>query len=458
MSEQFTTQSIINHYFHGFYNLSIPRDNTSYWITNRKSPPKDTQKSIIMKTLNVLMFTSVFLHSKLNTLTNQTELWGTDAEIFRILKTRFTINFTFHEQMELTAETIGVNSFDMAAVGCFIRHYELYNGLIRFSTAIGTDRLCCVVPKADRYPNTLLPLLVFSPIVWTCLFCSFLLLGTSWMLIHRVLNRPRFLQGLLKYILLALQTIFGEPSLKAISNAERILLLTMYLSSTVLVTEFVTFLTIICLSPMYYNKISSVAELLDSGLPIWIQTEFYKNDIFNAELKNRIEYINTTEWIPRSIGEGTRRLATIERENSFHLDLQPWAMSKKLQFVQECLRTYFVAFVFSRRCKACKDVNHLLGQLLNGGFIDKWTKDMQFNKSMEDWPIYLEIQQEQVGNYYFRLHDMLFAFILLVLGHAIAFAVLVVEIWSKQKRAVESNAQHKQQAKIAVNKVYPFVH
>lgn len=406
------------------------------------------------------MFTSVFVHLKRNPVTNHTELLGTDAEFLRILETRFDISLTFQDHMDLTPITVESNRFDMLAVGCFIRHFGVFEHRIRFSTATGIDRLCCVVPKAKRYPTTLLPLLVFHPVVWIALLGLCLISGSCWMLIHRVKQRRRLRPGLIKYTLLALQTMFGEPlSRPPVLHAERILVFTLFMCSIVLVTEFVTFLTIICFSPIYYDDISSVADLLASNLPIWVQTEFYKNDIFNEQLKNRIEYVNTSDWIPRSIGEGTRQLATIEREKFFHLDLQPWAMSQKLQFVDECLRTYFVAFLFRRECKACENVNRLVGQLLSGGLMDKWTRDMLYNKTMEDWPIYLAMERERRGHEYFRLPDMLFAFIALVLGHAVSLVVFVAELGSRRTLSVHQNCgPHRQEPPANdVRSIRPFV-
>lgn len=390
-----------------------------------------------MEPLNVFMFTSVFLYSKLNAMTNETELFGADAEVLRVLQSRFNVSLTFQEHMELTATTLDFRTFDMTAVGCFIRQYGLYDRVIRFSTCVDIDRLCFVVPKAQRYPAALLPLLVFDPVVWLCFFVVCVLTALCWMVVHRIKRRgERVRQGLIKYTLQTVQVLFGEPlPVLPTAIAERILIVILFMCSIVLITEFVTFLTIICLSPIYYKDISSIAELMASTLPIVVQTEFYKDDVLlsvNNEptLPNRIAYVNTTERMTQSIGEGARHLATVEREDSFHLDLQPWALAQKLQFVNECPRMYFVAYAFSRQCAACAKVDRLLGRLLNGGFIEKWIADMRFNKTMEDWPIYLAIEEARQGSDHFRLHDVLFAFVALGLGHLLAIVVFAVEMWS----------------------------
>lgn len=301
---------------------------------------------------------------------------------------------------------------DLALTGFFIKDY-LTRG-IEFTAATYNDRLCCVVEKAKRIPSVLLPLSSFKPHIWIYLFITAFISAVFWaflrkmyetnvMRTHRercdhrnndndaIVYKHHISGGFYLYsqILIDMFILMISAQMRRISKftSERCFICAISILSLVFVSIFQSNLATVYIKPLYYKDINTLSELDNSELRIGLKYQGLIDDIFPANssilfesLRNKLLLVNFSV-MQYMVTNGN--LATATRKTTISLDNAIYFRNNSLHLIPDCPRVYNLAYAVQRYSVFSPKINEILLQLLNGGIISKWIKDMNYNQTMK---------------------------------------------------------------------------
>lgn len=319
--------------------------------------------------------------------------------------------------------------------GFFIKDY--LSSEISFTSAIYQDELCLICRKASRVPQSLLPLLCFEVDLWVCLFFTIIFAALFWSAV-RVLNRRIITKepvGPSEYFQIVIDTImltFSAPLRKFPRiNAERSFVASLCMLSLIFVSIFQSSLSNVFIKPLFYKDIQSLAELAEAKLLIYVKYANMMTDMFPAnstgvigQLHNQMVQVTTTTSIMAQLAVAgdfvtvTRR-CTLAQDNSYYFS------SRKLHMIPECPRKYNLAFMARAHSVYIKRANEVLLHLNNGGFHEKWIRDLNYKYS---WTIRLKY-----GSFHedpikvLTLNDLQMPFYILAIGFIFSLLVLIAE-------------------------------
>ncbi|XP_062539170.1 uncharacterized protein LOC134207471 [Armigeres subalbatus] len=346
---------------------------------------------------------------------------------------------------------------DITFVGYFIKDY--FSRDIEFTNGIYTDELCCIVRKASRIPEYLLPITIFPADLWALLFLMGIVCSIVWIILRAVIQlsvpsrtgwvqkrRFAYLFNLSneiknaplyrKMVQICVDTyllLLSAPYMRFTrSGIERLMLFGIMMVSLVFVSMFQSSLSSVFLNPVYYKDIDSLQGLDESGITIPVKYKGYMDDVFPANysptmdsLRNKMVLDGGKESMLAKVARlGT--ITTITRKTTLSLDNAVYISTKQLFMIPECPRSYNLAYVVPRHSVLLEKVNIVLSWMLNGGLINHWINVMNFNVSIKDWE---QIRQTEASNFkVLTLIDMQFPFYLLVIGLILSTVVFIGEL------------------------------
>ncbi|XP_058448671.1 uncharacterized protein LOC131428640 [Malaya genurostris] len=346
---------------------------------------------------------------------------------------------------------------DIAFVGFFIKDY--FSRDIEFTTGVYADELCCLVKKASRVPEYLLPITIFPPELWGLLFLAGIIFTVAWIIIRMAIQtvmssrsgwkqtyRFAYLFNLTdeirdaplyhKLIQISIDTYILLLSATYIrftrSGIERLLLFGILMVSLIITSLFQSGLSSVFVTPVYYKDISSLQQLDQSGYKIPVKYQGFMDDVFPSNYSSMMESLRNKMVLWQSNASLLAQVAqvgtisTVTRKTTLSLDNAIFITTRQLYMIPECPRTYNLAYVVPRHSVLLERINGLLLRMLNGGLINHWISAMNFNVTLN--------HREQIRDFeeptlkVLTVLDMQFPFYLLVIGLGISTGVFIIEL------------------------------
>ncbi|EAT32240.1 AAEL015647-PA [Aedes aegypti] len=346
---------------------------------------------------------------------------------------------------------------DVAFVGFFVKDY--FSRDIEFTSGVYGDELCCLVKKASRIPEYLLPITIFPSDLWGVLFLAGIIFSVIWVIIRgairitaRVRNQRNQRQRLAELFNLSNETRDAPRYRKVIqicvdtyiiwvsapyrrfthSGVERLMLVGTMLVSVIFVSMFQSSLSSVFLNPVYYKDIDTLQQLDKSGMKIVVKYRGFMDDVFPANntptmdaLRNKMAFEQYAGSMPGRVARiGT--ISTVTRKSTLSLDNAIYLSTNQLHMVRECPRMYNLAYVVSRHSVFLERINTMVMRMFDGGLVDRWISDMNYNFTIRDWE---QIRATLGSNFkILTLVDMQFPFYLLAIGLCVSTVVFGAEL------------------------------
>lgn len=339
---------------------------------------------------------------------------------------------------------------DIIFAGFFIKDY--LSNQIQFSAAVYMDDLCLYVQKAQRIPQSILPLFAVHADVWLC----FLLVGTLGSLVWLLLRMFNLLLCIEEIedrshrarkvgLVTTAHRIFTDTWVVWVRvnvvrfppfHSERIFVASLCLVSVIFGALVESSLATVYIRPLYYRDPNTLQELDDSGIPIYIKHPAFKDDLFygsDSEVYRRLDakMLLVAEGEERLIQMISQRghFAGVTRSASLELNDIRYVMTKKVHKIPECPKNYNIGYVLPRPSPYLENVNHIILRLVAAGIMNLWTGEMKERAkwSIQRFPEYLA--ELGVGRWkVLTLSDVQLAFYALAIGCLVSGAVFLTEI------------------------------
>lgn len=333
---------------------------------------------------------------------------------------------------------------DLVAVGFFIKDY--LSEELEFSVGIYSDELCCVTKKALRIPQYLLPTICFHPLVWL-LFCMITLLSAFlWIILRNLaINKSRDCSltrnyrleennslSCYQFLVDSIMIMLSSPMRKLPKHtSERAFVASMCLVSLIFVSIFQSSLSTAFIRPVYYKDIDNMEDLAVSSLKIGIKYAAMLDDIFPpgstgmlGVLREKLVLTNSTSSLMEAIAkEG--KLVAMTRKQLIEQSYSKYFASRQVHLVPQCPRSYNLGFFGPKHSIFMDRINEVLLNLNNGGFHEKWIRDLHYN--------YTWIALKEHGSFHedsfkvLTVEDLLLPYLILAIGCCLAVAVFIIE-------------------------------
>lgn len=331
----------------------------------------------------------------------------------------------------------------MALTGFFIKDYLSPD--IEFTSGIYADELCLISKKASRIPQYILPLICFELDLWICilLITIFSIFTWAWIrhLNYRIVSGARLTRmEFLDVVVDTAALIISAPLRKLPTiNSERSFTASICLMSLIFVSIFQSSLSGVFIKPLFYKDIMTFQDIADGGLPIFVKYAAMMEDMFPpnstgliAQLHEQMVLVSTTTSVLAQLSQAGNFI-TVTRRCTVYQDNTYYFSSRLLHLIPECPRTYNLGFITRINSVYIGRLNEILLQLNNGGFHQKWIRDL--------WYYYSWQTRLKYGSFYesdfkvFTLTDLQLPFYILAIGFGISGGVFVVELmyWAKTR-------------------------
>ncbi|XP_017057284.1 uncharacterized protein LOC108098686 [Drosophila ficusphila] len=346
---------------------------------------------------------------------------------------------------------------DIIFAGFFVKDY--LTSRIQFSAAVYMDELCLYVQKAQRIPQSILPLFAVHADVWLCFLLVGLLASLVWLLLRtlnvalRIERIPDDSQTGIGYLAEA-RRIFIDTWVVWVRvnvgrfppfHSERIFVASLCLVSVIFGALLESSLATVYIRPLYYRDVNTLRELDESGQPIYIKHPAFRDDLFyghDSEVYRRLDakMMLVAEGEERLIEMVSKRggFAGVTRSASLELSDIRYVMTKKVHKIAECPKNYHIAYVLPRPSPYLEDVNRIVLRLVAGGIVGLWTGEAKERAKwrIQRFPEYLA--ELDAGRWkVLTLSDVQLAFYALTIGCLMSAAVCLAEIFPGRKKKFE---------------------
>lgn len=329
---------------------------------------------------------------------------------------------------------------DIALVGFFIKDYLTRD--IEFTSSIYSDKLCITLKKASRVHPAHIPLLIFENDVWISMGLYLLLSILLWISLSKMNGHylPKHINQTSNVFEIVNNSIKGFVSAQ-INNfptisSERIYLSSILITSLVCVSMFQSNLANFYIKPLYYKDVHTLEQLDKSTNRIIVKHRAILDDALPPNISETVTHLRsklkldatinvTSLLVELAYNKKMDRTSYVTRKINTLIEDSNYYMLKQLYLVDECPRSYNLAFITSKHSYLSEWINDVLLHMLNGGLIYHWTSEMIFNKTMENLHLY------QIYVPKFRtltIVDLQFSFFVFVFGICISIITLGTEL------------------------------
>nr|XP_019565581.2 uncharacterized protein LOC109433597 [Aedes albopictus] len=418
--------------------------------------------------LRIDRFRTTFSHTLVDKKGKVIEYIGADAEASRVVTRALNVTPNFlppdKDQFGFKLPNGSFNGVlgrlsrresDIVFVGYFIKDY--FTRDTEFTTGIYTDELCCLVRKASRIPEYLLPITIFPADLWGLLFLMGIVCATTWIIIRagirvkavqtqrsqlpdlfnlsKSIREAPLYRKLLQVVIDTYILLVSAPFRRFTrSGIERLMLFGLMLVSLIFVSMFQSSLSSVFLHPMFYKDIDSLQRLDESGTKIPVKYKGFMDDVFPANyspmmdsLRNKMIYEPDQDepaMLDR-VAQESPKVAFVTRKSLVPLDDAIYIAKKKVIVVPECPRLYNLAYVVPRHSVLLEAINMIILRLLNGGLINHWINVMTFNATLRDLALYRSVGDEKFK--VLTMTDLQFPFYLWAIGLTLSSVIFVFE-------------------------------
>lgn len=326
--------------------------------------------------------------------------------------------------------------------GFFIKDYLSPD--VEFTHTLYQDELCLISRKASRIPQSLLPLVCFEVDLWAYLFLAMIFSALFWSLVRQI-NRRIVFRGsisVLELVGITVDTVtltVSAPLRKfPIINSERFFVASICMLSLVFVALFQSSLSTVFIKPLFYKDIMSLADLAATKLLIYVKYAAMMQDMFPAnstgtvgELHDQMRQIASTGSVMAQLSVAGN-FVTVTRRCTTYQDNAYYFSSRMLHLIPECPRIYNLAFMGRRNSVYLERFNEVLLRLNNGGFHEKWIRDLNYKYA---WLIRLKYGafHEDVFKV-LTIEDLQLPYYILAIGFTLSGVAFVIE-WIMHWRA-----------------------
>jgi hypothetical protein len=328
---------------------------------------------------------------------------------------------------------------DISLNSRFVKEYGTNN--IEFTTHVGFDSLCIIVPKAKQLPKWLALFRVFHFHVQFSLVCVYVVCSTIFYILQILYSHFKpdckdvsmttiFIETLPPFLSLSLVHM---PS----SQSEKVLMISCLMFGMIIASAFQAKLVTVLSKPDYYPDINTLEELDASGLVISTGSINLVQDTFSTEesppanhLRSKVTYCYLQEGNINYVAKH-RNIAALNRLSTALYSVLLYRNSDGtflLHIVKECPRIYSLAYIVPKGSPFLLRVNHVITQLVETGIVDKWNEDTYFNMTAFHRTEYSGNSSLKV----FSLEDLQMPFLILVCGLFSSVVVFFVERTVKQ--------------------------
>lgn len=224
----------------------------------------------------------------------------------------------------------------------------------------------------------------------------------------------------------------------------------------------VTFLS----TPLYYEDVDTLEQLMRSDLPIRTSSPSFKDlllgDCRLTEMAVKLEC--KTSACKTNAADGY--YAGFQRINVYNLKYfkdihytvhhqEKKNRSRILHTMNECLISYFISYVIAKNSPYEQPINRIISRIDNAGLIIKWNRDVSRYIFRKYRPIANAADRRQTANKVFSLQDLEIAFFVLLVGSTVAALVFVAEICFLKTNRSQSN-RHQRTTDAVVKSVQVF--
>uniref|UniRef100_A0A182W543 DNA polymerase subunit gamma-1 n=1 Tax=Anopheles minimus TaxID=112268 RepID=A0A182W543_9DIPT len=347
---------------------------------------------------------------------------------------------------------------DIVFTGFFIKDYATRD--IDFTAGMYSDAVCCLVKKASRIPEALLPLYIFPGDIWALLCVIGFCCSSVWCVLrwcvrqvqqpaaglwsrrHRLavlFNLSRTVrmaspgrQTLQLYIDTFILLVSAPYQRFTRSGVERLFLTGLLLVSLIFVSLYQSGLAAVFVHPVYYPDIGTLQQLDESGMVIPVKYRGFLDDVFAVNysrlmdsLRARMQHLPLKEsMLARVARLGT--IATVTRKTTLALDNAIYMTTRQLHMIPECPRTYNLAYVMPHRSVFGEQFNKVLLRMVGGGLIDHWIDEARYGWTLKDW----RVVQAMIESSFkvLTVLDMQFPFYVLMIGLILSIGAITAEL------------------------------
>ncbi|ETN67596.1 hypothetical protein AND_000585 [Anopheles darlingi] len=363
---------------------------------------------------------------------------------------------------------------DIVFTGFFIKDY--FTRDLEFTASVYSDAVCCLVRKARRIPEYLLPLYIFPADIWAMLVGLGALCSLCWATLRATLQCVRTRAGerhngaimaattrttggwlsrryrwavLFNHSRTIRQATPGRQLLQIVidtyilllsapyqrftrAGPERLFLTGLLLVSLIFVSLYQSGLAAVFVNPMYGRDISTLAQLDESEMAIPVKYRGFLDDVFAVNYSTRMDSLRRRMvHLPVQESMLTRvarlgNIATVTRKSSLDLDNAVYMATRQLHLIPECPRTYNLAYVLQRRSVFAECFNRVLLRMVGGGLVQHWIDQMRYEWTLRNWRV---VQSMVESNFkVLTVLDMQFAFYVLTIGLSFALFAIAAEL------------------------------
>lgn len=321
---------------------------------------------------------------------------------------------------------------DISLNSRFVKYYNSKD--IEFSTAVLSDKVCIIVPKAWPIPRWRRMLLSFNSRLWLILLGTFTIVA-SFQIILRWCHKSKKLHWYVIFETLQVFLLAGihRPP-KAIS--ERCFYASCLMFCLVVMNAFQGLLVTNITYPTYMSDIHTLAELDHSHLPIWTRSP-ENEDIFKdmetpvmERLLQKFEVFNGSGNDLLNHVTNLKDAAVIIRATSSLYTESIYIAQDGTQLihtVEECPAYYHLAYIVPMGSPYLPLINNVILRMNEAGLTFKWHSDGIDARSLLGSCHNQKCVRKEAPRV-FSLTDLQLAFYILATGLILSTAVFVLEV------------------------------
>lgn len=298
----------------------------------------------------------------------------------------------------------------ISANGRFLMDYGTDD--IEFTWPHSRDSICAVVPKSKKIPQ------------WKKLFRAFHC--STWLVMFNILGICLLFGFFFKINVWKVYRISMGISIKDHVPVKHFLFLGSCMFYYVIINGIYQGSLFTSVSTVLYYKDIDTLEALDfSGLIIDSGLSVLNYDNQSDLIKRLRKKQITTDYDPlKAIIDG-RQIATLERKNDLNIYVVLQASNGKipLHIVNECITSYFLAFIVPKGSPFLRLFNHVIIRFIESGLPSKWYQDVVDSLILEN--LFTLKDDERFKAFTFQ--DVQTAFYILFFGLFIGFVLFLKE-------------------------------
>ena len=354
---------------------------------------------------------------------------------------------------------------DISMNGMFIKIYG--SDKILFTHSAYSDKMCVIVPKANRIPKWMTILRRVDSTFALGVLGLYIINACFYFVINQARsslesNLPKSKTGWSEIFIEMFRPFVSSPFPRIpMAISQRVFLGSCILFGLVLTSAVQSILVTAMTKPYYYPDINTLEELDASGLSILTKAPPLIDTFGSTQMNSTASPFDANSTMDRlsrrvKVPVGTINLwrvastegnvAVLDRktQNEYGLLLNKYQAndgSPLLHVVRECPRNYLLGYLVPRGSPYLPYFNQGIARLVEAGIVEHWKNIIPPSTERHDefdTTNSIEIAEVNTENpKVFSLKDLQLAFYILVVGLSVSIVIFLLEIMSRKKKATD---------------------